>query len=1093
MSANANHERGSRQRSLSAAPAPYQLENSKSKSTFLSRFKSTSPLPPLPKQQQQQQQLQPSAFKSATINNANNNDSLPSIIPQYQKIKRKPISPNNSESTIYKDVDLIRGMKNPEHDHFMPESTNSKKKNSGTSSGLGRLFGKRRKSIDNKKQPPLPPLVLENEYKKFELPPLQLTNISTDLEISQLQQPKEIQPTPTKVYYTNSTIDTNNIYSSKSNNNNTINTTNHNNNNSNNNNNNNNNTTTSTNTRLSTASIRKSSGSYSIYSTFGSSDSIQYGDHQDGTITSNSTIDIITEPEKNDKVDLVSIISNNLQLRTQARVINHLSSEDEDEDDDDDDDSLNEDVFVDATGYTQEELEKEKIESRLSKRLSGGHFGSAGGLMVSIMSASDTKQRRRTSKPPPEDVAKSMLNWKRKSGQGLNAFSNQDIKEEEQHETEQSGAVEQPPAVPEKPVRHPSPNRPLPPRPDIVLTAEDEPSAKEAAAKLWNEDESFVQRERMAEWLGQSKLLNTKTLVYYMNYFDFAKLRIDSAFRKLCSKLYFKAEAQQIDRILESFSKRYWECNPRSIFGSVDIVYAVVYSLLLLNTDLHVAQGSYTRMTRSAFIKNTMSTIRDQQATSKRSQSYTLAWESNVESYLKDLYTSVKHNQILQPNASPEDLLNPLVIGDESLKKSGKLKRGLTTMIQKSSSMRDSILFLDEAAPRKSTSTTKINFLHSPRRGSFSSINSAHSSIPLSPSSPSSPFLGGRGGKSLSSNQHAPMMQFMDTHGADLFANRPPYLKEGIVMRKHLLISANQKAKHREWRECLLIVGEGELKMYGLQSNNGLAPDTNKKGYLRASSASLSNVADSLYSSQSQQGSVSFGGVSQNSKGWAQCSQLLGSVKLNHTLSNTLPPPGYNRNRPHVFALQEPSGGVYLFQTASHTQLSEWVMTCNYWAARQSKEPLPGGVGNLEYGWGHCLHDVILDLDAVEDNKKVTGNYINDPDAVHLSHWVPPAPTMVSSTLSERDHLSSLEKYLVSLNQEIDEHREIKKKLLVKFPPKCQNYQKALTNWESKSNHLLHEIIKYQNYCNVLEESIVRQTEEKLEIANMSTDSIVSL
>jgi hypothetical protein len=113
------------------------------------------------------------------------------------------------------------------------------------------------------------------------------------------------------------------------------------------------------------------------------------------------------------------------------------------------------------------------------------------------------------------------------------------------------------------------------------------------------------------------------------------------------------------------------------------------------------------------------------------------------------------------------------------------------------------------------------------------------------------------------------MMQFMDAHGADLFANRPPYLKEGIVMRKHLLISANQKAKHREWKECLLVVGEGELQMYGLQANNGLSPDTNKRGYSRASSVNLSNVADSLYNMQSQQGSVSFGGVSQNSKGWA--------------------------------------------------------------------------------------------------------------------------------------------------------------------------------------------------------------------------------
>ena len=115
-----------------------------------------------------------------------------------------------------------------------------------------------------------------------------------------------------------------------------------------------------------------------------------------------------------------------------------------------------------------------------------------------------------------------------------------------------------------------------------------------------------------------------------MQLFVFHEMRLDSAFRKLCSKLYFKAEAQQIDRILECFANRYWECNPDNLFGSagkeqiqkkkkkpmmtlyLDTVYAVVYSLLLLNTDLHVAQGNHARMTRSEFIRNTMSTIREQ-------------------------------------------------------------------------------------------------------------------------------------------------------------------------------------------------------------------------------------------------------------------------------------------------------------------------------------------------------------------------------------------------------------------------------------------------------------------------------------------------
>jgi Sec7-like guanine-nucleotide exchange factor len=70
-------------------------------------------------------------------------------------------------------------------------------------------------------------------------------------------------------------------------------------------------------------------------------------------------------------------------------------------------------------------------------------------------------------------------------------------------------------------------------------------------------------------------------------------------------------------------------------------VYAVVYSLLLLNTDLHVAQGNHARMTRSEFIRNTMSTIRDQRnheeamEYKKRSAITTRNWEAEVENYMK--------------------------------------------------------------------------------------------------------------------------------------------------------------------------------------------------------------------------------------------------------------------------------------------------------------------------------------------------------------------------------------------------------------------------------------------------------------------------
>lgn len=148
----------------------------------------------------------------------------------------------------------------------------------------------------------------------------------------------------------------------------------------------------------------------------------------------------------------------------------------------------------------------------------------------------------------------------------------------------------------------------------------------------------------------------------------------------------------------------------------LDIVYAVVYSLLLLNTDLHVAQGNYTRMTRQAFVKNTMSTIRDQQQTdptwAAKRPNFMLAWEAHIEAYLKDMYISVKNYQILQPmqqsgldDSGDDNAFLSVSSGSTNSSKrmsimGGKrmidIKRSLNTMIHKNGSTRESMLFLDE-------------------------------------------------------------------------------------------------------------------------------------------------------------------------------------------------------------------------------------------------------------------------------------------------------------------------------------------------------------------------------------------------------------
>ncbi|KAI8332599.1 hypothetical protein BC941DRAFT_402253 [Chlamydoabsidia padenii] len=818
---------------------------------------------------------------------------------------------------------------------------------------------------------------------------------------------------------------------------------------------------------------------------------------------------------------------------------------DEEEEDDDDDDENDDDIFVDATEYSQDDMERERFDTRLSKRLSGGHYGSAGGLLFSIEAA----QRRSRShqhqhqhqqqyqhsnegtlslfQPPPlptvKDTVPPMMMLPKGSihdDDDDQAIISKEDKERLRQESadaltgdtriggtsllrkdSEASTITTPGLDPDYNTTsvfdsHLAISSFWNENPNLVLNGFGSgllsPStstqstrsagssqlsdnhhhleAKEMAELLWNEDESYVTKDHMAEWLGTRKPLNSQTLIYYMEYFDFVTLRLDSAFRKLCGKLYFKAEAQQIDRILDVFAKRYWKCNPQSIFGNSDVVYAVVYSLLLLNTDLHVAQGNYARMTKQAFVKNTMSTIYDQS-----SVKITKTWAINMESYLKDLYNSVKQNQILQP-------MSDRLFGSEGVtleKRSSliggrrvlEMKRSMGAIIRKS--MHEPSIVLEESEPIVNpvrSPSSPLSTSQQRKRDSFSSVGSGASSL-RNPSSLLSPH----------SNTQSSMIS--PRHSICSTASALPYTKEGLVVRKHLLENATQKAKHRDWRECFLVVGDGELKMYAIQgggttsngyqqaSNKVGSSDTDRRSLLRSSGIGFTATTDSF-----------------NGNKWGVSTQLVGTMSLGHSLANVLPPPGYNRQRSYVFAIQQAHGGVYLFQAGSQSQVNEWASTCNYWAARQSKEPLPGGVSNMEYGWGNCLHDVIVNLDEDELLKKeqpigvsqyqqshhhYQQDYGSSPFSdIMVYDWRPPAPPSVASTLDEKEQYNALQKHLTMLNSDINEHREVKKKMMIRFPTKHSQHTKVMSNWELKSKYLLHEIIKYQNYCNALEKSI---------------------
>ncbi|PWN34824.1 uncharacterized protein FA14DRAFT_116307, partial [Meira miltonrushii] len=141
-----------------------------------------------------------------------------------------------------------------------------------------------------------------------------------------------------------------------------------------------------------------------------------------------------------------------------------------------------------------------------------------------------------------------------------------------------------------------------------------------------------------------------------------------------------------------------------------------------------------------------------------------------------------------------------------------------------------------------------------------------------------------------------------------------------MLTRKQYWEAPHKRAKDKSWVDCFTVIQKGQLSMFrfGASSSSGTV----------------------------KQRDPTVGGGN-----WLSNATCIGEFSLAHSLANILPPPGYNRSRPHVFALTLPSGSVYFFQTAHEELAQEWTSTCNYWAARLSKEPLAGGVSNMEYGW----------------------------------------------------------------------------------------------------------------------------------------------
>ncbi|KAH7095240.1 hypothetical protein FB567DRAFT_543587 [Paraphoma chrysanthemicola] len=289
-----------------------------------------------------------------------------------------------------------------------------------------------------------------------------------------------------------------------------------------------------------------------------------------------------------------------------------------------------------------------------------------------------------------------------------------------------------------------------------------------------------------------------------------------------------------------------------------------------------------------------------------------------------------------------------------------------------------------------------------------------------------------------------------------------PWAKEGILKHKRHLDSVDKKAKDRAWTECFAVVEKGYMRLFSFSMNSKSVRHKNK--------------------ARPSAGSVVGGG------NWMDNAEALDSFPLRQTIASALPPPGYSKTRPHVFALSLPNGAVHLFQVGTPDIVREFVCTTNYWSARLSKEPLTGGVSSMEYGWGENVINPALirqdsspsvqghmprpsvasSLRSSVDHATGTPKPRLPGDKINLSDWSPPQCSMMASTLMEIDQLRALTDYVKNIEGELGYHNELRAPLLIAFSPRHPNAAKAMANWERKSQYLLREIVKFRTYIDTL-------------------------
>ncbi|CAK9442369.1 uncharacterized protein LODBEIA_P61120 [Lodderomyces beijingensis] len=244
-----------------------------------------------------------------------------------------------------------------------------------------------------------------------------------------------------------------------------------------------------------------------------------------------------------------------------------------------------------------------------------------------------------------------------------------------------------------------------------------ENASLQLAVALFQDKYALVTPAEITQFLAAGDDDAKQIRTYYMDLFEWSPNLLTST-RQLCAKLYMKAESQELDRILSSFTKSYLKQHPQNPFHTRNFeqIYIIIYSLILLNTALHNLElTKKSRISQNDFIRNTLTTFISQDNSSSK---LTIKQRNEIEQELSLIYEDLLRERLYlkgteenrhancQVDESEETVTH--LSNNSSEPKELELSRSSTSSSIWSS---DSNLIKSSIAKRNTTATSQVTYL----------------------------------------------------------------------------------------------------------------------------------------------------------------------------------------------------------------------------------------------------------------------------------------------------------------------------------------------------------------------------------------------